>query len=164
MAVGTGIGGCLVMDGHVVHGAAGSAGGIAYMRVPGGRLHERCSAAGLVSAVCRAKGLPDGSLDGHDVFDFLAKGDPAAQEEVALLIESLADAITNVVCVVNPERIVLGGGIMAQEAVLRPRVEDALRTRLSPPIYAATEISFAATGNDAGMLGALYHFLQEQGV
>ena len=164
MTVGTSIGGCLIMDGRVVHGVSRSAGEIAYMRVPGGRLHERCSAAGLVSAVCRAKGLPDGSLDGHDVFDFLAKGDPAAQEEVALLIESLADAITNVVCVVNPERIVLGGGIMAQETVLRPRVEDALRTRLSPPVYAATEISFAATGNDAGMLGALYHFLQEQGV
>ena len=164
MTVGTSIGGCLIMDGRVVHGVSRSAGEIAYMRVPGGRLHERCSAAGLVSAVCRAKGLPDGSLDGHDVFDFLAKGDPAAQEEVALLIDSLADAITNVVCVVNPERIVLGGGIMAQEAVLRPRVEDALRTRLSPPVYAATELSFAATGNDAGMLGALYHFLQEQGV
>ena len=164
MTVGTSIGGCLIMDGRVVHGVSRSAGEIAYMRVPGGRLHERCSATCLVASVCRTKGLPDGSLDGHDVFDFLAKGDPAAQKEVALLIESLADAITNVVCVVNPERIVLGGGIMAQEAVLRPRVEDALRTRLSPPVYAATELSFAATGNDAGMLGALYHFLQEQGV
>ena len=164
MTVGTSIGGCLVMDGRVVHGAAGSAGEIAYMRVPGGRLHERCSAAGLVSAVCRAKGLPDGSLDGHDVFDFLAKGDPAAQEEVALLIESLADAITNVVCVVNPERIVLGGGIMAQEAVLRPLLEAALRDRLPPIVDEATTIAFAATQNNAGMLGALYHFLQEQGV
>ena len=164
MTVGTSIGGCLIMDGRVVHGVSRSAGEIAYMRVPGGSLHERCSAAGLVSAVCCANGLPAGSIDGHFVFDLLAKGDPAAQEEVALLIESLADAITNVVCVVNPERIVLGGGIMAQEAVLRPRVEDALRTRLSPPVYAATELYFAATGNDAGMLGALYHFLQEQGV
>ena len=164
MTVGTSIGGCLIMDGRVVHGVSRSAGEIAYMRVPGGRLHERCSAAELVSAVCCANGLPAGSIDGRFVFDLLAKGDPAAQEEVALLIDSLADAITNVVCVVNPERIVLGGGIMAQEAVLRPRVEDALRTRLSPPVYAATELSFAATGNDAGMLGALYHFLQEQGV
>ena len=162
MTVGTSIGGCLVMDGRVVHGAAGSAGEIAYMRVPGGRLHERCSAAGLVSAVCRAKGLPDGSLDGHDVFDFLAKGDPAAQEEVTLLIESLADAITNVVCVVNPERIVLGGGIMAQEVVLRPLLEAALRDRLPPIVYEATTIAFAVTQNNAGMLGALYHFLQEQ--
>ena len=162
MTVGTSIGGCLVMDGRVVHGAAGSAGEIAYMRVPGGRLHERCSAAGLVSAVCCANGLPAGSIDGRFVFDLLAKGDPAAQEEVALLIDSLADAITNVVCVVNPERIVLGGGIMAQEAVLRPLLEAALLDRLPPIVDEATTIAFAATQNNAGMLGALYHFLQEQ--
>ena len=162
MTVGTSIGGCLIMDGRVVHGVSRSAGEIAYMRVPGGRLHERCSAAGLVSAVCCANGLPAGSIDGRFVFDLLAKGDPAAQEEVALLIDSLADAITNVVCVVNPERIVLGGGIMAQEAVLRPLLEAALRDRLPPIVDEATTIAFAATQNNAGMLGALYHFLQEQ--
>ena len=162
MTVGTSIGGCLIMDGRVVHGVSRSAGEIAYMRVPGGRLHERCSAAGLVSAVCCANGLPAGSIDGRFVFDLLAKGDPAAQEEVALLIDSLADAITNVVCVVNPERIVLGGGIMAQEAVLRPLLEAALLDRLPPIVYEATTIAFAATQNNAGMLGALYHFLQEQ--
>lgn len=44
MTVGTSIGGCLIMDGRVVHGVSRSAGEIAYMRVPGGRLHERCSA------------------------------------------------------------------------------------------------------------------------
>ena len=163
MTIGTSIGGCLIMDGRVVHGVSRSAGEIAYMRVPGGRLHERCSAAGLVSAVCCANGLPAGSIDGHLVFDLLAKGDPAAQEEVALLIDSLADAITNVVCVVNPERIVLGGGIMAQEAVLRPLLEAALRDRLPPIVYEATTIAFAATQNNAGMLGALYHFFQEHG-
>ena len=162
ITVGTSIGGCLIMDGRVVHGVSRSAGEIAYMRVPGGRLHERCSAAGLVSAVCCANGLPAGSIDGHFVFDLLAKGDPEAQEEVALLIDSLADAITNVVCVVNPERIVLGGGIMAQEAVLRPLLEAALRDRLPPIVDEATTIAFAATQNNAGMLGALYHFLQEQ--
>ena len=147
MTVGTSIGGCLIVDGRVIHGASMSAGEIAYMRVPGGRLHERCSATCLVASVCRTKGLPAGSIDGHFVFDLLAKGDHAAQEEVALLIESLADAITNVVCVVNPERIVLGGGIMAQEAVLRPLLEAALRetpctTRPSmmrqPPILVPT--------------------------
>lgn len=162
MTIGTSIGGCLIVDGKVVHGASQSAGEIAYMRVPGGRLHERCSATCLVASVCRTKGLPAGSIDGHFVFDLLAKGDHAAQEEVALLIESLADAITNVVCVVNPERIVLGGGIMAQEAVLWPLLEAALRDRLPPIVYEATTIAFAATQNNAGMLGALYHFLQEQ--
>ena len=163
MTVGTSIGGCLILDGKVVHGASMSAGEIAYMRVPDGRLHERCSAAHLVASVCRTKGLPAGSIDGHAVFDLLRKGDLAVAEEVAELIDALADAITNVVCVANPERIVLGGGIMAQETALRPLLEEALHDRLPPLVYEATTIAFAATQNDAGMLGALRHFLQEYG-
>ena len=163
MTVGTSIGGCLIVDGRVIHGASMSAGEIAYMRVPGGRLHERCSATSLVASVCRTKGLPAGSIDGHAVFDLLRKGDLAVAEEVAELIDALADAITNVISVANPERIVLGGGIMAQEEVLRPPLEEALKHRLPPIVYEATTISFAATQNDAGMLGALYHFLQEHG-
>ena len=163
MTVGTSIGGALILDGHIVHGASMSAGEIAYMRIPGGRLHERCSATHLVSSVCRTKGLPAGSIDGHAVFDLLAKGDPAAEEEIAALVTALADAITNVVAVVNPACIVLGGGIMAQESALRPPLEAALRDRLPPHICEATKIAFAATGNDAGMLGALCHFLQEHG-
>ena len=163
MTVGTSIGGCLILDGKVVHGASMSAGEIAYMRVPGGRLHDRCSATHLVSSVCRTKGLPSGSIDGRAVFDLLAKGDPAAVEEVTALVTALADAITNVVAVVNPECIVLGGGIMTQESALRPPLEAALRDRLPPRIYEVTKIAFAATGNDAGMLGALVHFLQEHG-
>ena len=163
MTVGTSIGGCLIVDGRVIHGASMSAGEIAYMRIPGGRLHERCSATHLVSSVCRTKGLPAGSIDGHAVFDLLAKGDPAAEKEIAALVTALADAITNVVTVVNPACIVLGGGIMAQESALRPPLEAALRDRLPPHICEATKIAFAATGNDAGMLGALCHFLQEHG-
>ena len=163
MTIGTSIGGCLIVDGKVVHGASQSAGEIAYMRVPGGRLHERCSATCLVTSVCRTKGLPAGSIDGHAVFDLLRKGDPDAAEEVTALIDALADAITNVIAVANPERIVLGGGIMAQEEVLRPPLEEALRDRLPPLVYEATTIAFAATQNDAGMLGALRHFLQEYG-
>ena len=163
MTIGTSIGGALILDGHIVHGTSMSAGEIAYMRVPGGRLHDRCSATHLVSSVCRTKGLPSGSIDGRAVFDLLAKGDPAAEEEIAALVTALADAITNVVAVVNPACIVLGGGIMAQESALRPPLEAALRDRLPPHICEATKIAFAATGNDAGMLGALCHFLQEHG-
>ena len=163
MTIGTSIGGALILDGHIVHGASMSAGEIAYMRIPGGRLHERCSATHLVSSVCRTKGLPAGSIDGHAVFDLLTKGDPAAEEEIAALVTALADAITNVVAVVNPACIVLGGGIMAQESALRPPLEAARRDRLPPRVYEVTKIAFAATGNDAGMLGALVHFLQEHG-
>ena len=92
MTVGTSIGGCLIVDGRVIHGASMSAGEIAYMRVPGGRLHERCSATRLVSSVCRTKGLPAGSIDGHAVFDLLAKGDPVANLELWKRLFAVADA------------------------------------------------------------------------
>ena len=139
MTVGTSIGGALILDGHIVHGASMSAGEIAYMRIPGGRLHKRCSATHLVSSVCRTKGLPAGSIDGHAVFDLLAKGDPAAEEEIAALVTALADAITNVVAVVNPACIVLGGGIMAQEYVLS-EVNRKVKAQIAPRSSAAAHL------------------------
>lgn len=164
ITVGTSIGGCLIVDGHVVHGTSASAGEIAYMRVPSGRLHENCSATRLVKDVERTKALPEGSLDGKQVFALLDEGDASAKDAVEALIASLADAITNIVCVANPDCIILGGGIMAREAVLRPLLEARLRERLVPSVYGATKVAFAATQNTAGMLGALYHFLQEHRV
>ena len=63
----------------------------------------------------------------------------------------------------GPTSAVIRPGIMAQEMALRPLLEAALRDRLPPHVYEATKIAFAATANDAGMLGALCHFLQEHG-
>ena len=161
ITLGTSIGGCLIVNGQLVHGISKSAGEIAYMRVPGGRLHEHCSTTHLIASICHAKGLPVNGLDGREVFDLFARGDSITQKKITTLVETLADAMTNIICVVNPERIILGGGIMAQETFLRPIIEGALRKRLPPLIYDATTIAFATTQNDAGMLGALYHFLQE---
>lgn len=161
ITLGTSIGGCLIVNGQLVHGISQSAGEIAYMRVPAGRLHEHCSTTHLITSICRSKGLPVNSLDGREVFDLFARGDSITQKAIAMLIETLADAMTNIICVANPERIILGGGIMAQEVFLRPLIEEALRKRLPPLVYEATTIAFATTQNDAGILGALYHFLQE---
>ncbi len=159
MTIGTSVGGALVLDGHVLHGASQSAGEVAYMLLPGGRLHDLASAAALVQRVEREKGLPAGSLDGKKVFQRIREGDAVAKEALQALCASLADAITNIVCVANPEVILLGGGIMAQEAIIRPLLEKALEARLVPRVLSATRLAFAQRGNDAGMLGALYYHL-----
>ena len=52
---------------------------------------------------------------------------------------------------------------MAQEEYLRPRLEKALARYLVSSIYEKTELAFAKHQNDAGMLGAYYHFLERQG-
>ena len=58
--------------------------------------------------------------------------------------------------------VILGGGIMAQEAILRPRLEQALAARLPKMMLPPKGLAFAQRQNDAGMLGALYLLQQKK--
>ena len=61
---------------------------------------------------------------------------------------------------VNPQIVVLGGGIMEQEEYLKDRMRKAVERYLVPGIASCTKIAFAKHKNDAGILGAFYHFMQ----
>ena len=74
------------------------------------------------------------------------------------MTDILGKGIANICYVINPEIVVLGGGIMAQEEFLRERIENALKKYLVSSIEENTKIAFAEYQNDAGMLGAFYHF------
>mgnify|MGYP004534536795 FL=1 len=60
--------------------------------------------------------------------------------------------------VINPEVVVLGGGIMAQKDYLKERINKALKEKLIERVYKNVKIEFAENQNNAGMLGALYNF------
>ena len=62
----------------------------------------------------------------------------------------------------NPERIVLGGAVMAERQYLAPRILADLEEAVPRPFRSATQLAFAELGNDAGLMGALYHFLQRR--
>ena len=74
------------------------------------------------------------------------------------MVGYLGQGIANICYVVNPEIVILGGGIMGQEAILRPRIQAALKDALVPSIAEKTKLSFAYHQNTAGMFGAYYHF------
>ena len=79
------------------------------------------------------------------------------------MAEVLGRGIANICFVINPEVVVLGGGIMAQEAYLE---RAGLRQRLKKILWQAwkkrVHWRFARHKNDAGMLGAFYHFCARQ--
>ena len=77
------------------------------------------------------------------------------------MVDNLSEGIANIYCLLNPEVFVLGGGIMAQQEYLRPRIEQRLEELVVPAMRKATRLEFAKLGNDAGMIGALYRFLQK---
>ena len=95
------------------------------------------------------------------IFEAAKAGDPICQEELDRLADLLGMGIANICFVINPERIILGGGIMEQEAYMKPRIEAALEKYLVSQIWKHTTVCMAAYQNNAGMLGALYHLQAE---
>ena len=163
LTVGTGIGGCIIIGGRVYHGWSGSACEVGYMHMDGSDFQTLGAASILVKRVAAAKGEPEAQWNGYRIFQLAGEGDSICVEAIDQMCDCLGKGISNICYVLNPQIVVLGGGIMAQEAYLRPRLEKALARYLVSSIYEKTELAFARHQNDAGMRGAYYHFLERQG-
>ena len=70
--------------------------------------------------------------------------------------------IANLCYMLNPEVVVLGGGIMERKEYLYPQIRKRVDRYLLPFISSKTRLAFAELGNTAGMLGAYYHFTDRQ--
>ncbi len=160
LTIGTGIGGCIVMDGEVFHGFSNSACEIGYMHMAGSDFQTLGAASILTRKVAEWKNESDQAWNGYRIFEEAKKGDELCIRAIDEMVDVLGQGIANICYVINPEVVVLGGGIMAQEEYLRSRIEDAVGRNLVPSIAAHTRIAFAKHRNDAGMLGAFYHFMQ----
>ena len=101
-------------------------------------------------------------MDGRKIFALAQGGDEEAATAIGRQMDDLATGIANICYILNPERIIVGGGIAAQEAYLYPLLDTALRKKLFPLVYEKLTLRFAALQNDAGMQGALYNLLQRQ--
>lgn len=156
LTIGTGIGGALILDGKIVHGFSNSAGEIGYMLVNGEQIQNIASTTALVRNVATRKNISEGELSGKDILDAYNRGDKICVEEVNKLADNLALGISNIAYLINPEVIVLGGGIMAREEVFRPLIETYLKKYLIESVFNNTRIEFAKLKNTAGMIGAFY--------
>ena len=163
ITVGTGIGGCAIFNGEVIHGASYCAGeaGLQHINTEG-TWEAIASTSALIRNVARRKGLPVTELDGRKIFAMAQDGDTDAVDAIDRLLENLAAGIANICYILNPERIIIGGGIMTQEQYLYPRLDAALRSKLLPLVYEKTILRFAVLKNDAGLVGALYNFLKKK--
>ena len=153
--LGTGLGVGIVIDGEIHRGARGAAGEVGYIPWPGtpsserGRLEEATSAAAVVASA-RAAGMR-GDLTAKDVFDAARKGDRKALLAVDEEAVRIAQLLATITAVVDPEFIVLGGGIGASADLLRPRIEQQLH-ELTP---LETHVEESELGQDAIVLGAI---------
>jgi predicted NBD/HSP70 family sugar kinase len=158
VSVGTGIGMGLVLDGKLHRGAHGAAGEIAFLPLADGPVDPRdarrrgaLEAATSSAAVVRAARQAGARLrSARSVFAAAAAGDGRAREVVAGEAAMVARALAAIVAVIDPELIVLGGGIgrapgFAEEV-------SAELARLSPVV---PEVRPSALGDDAVVDGCL---------
>ena len=179
VTVGTGIGGGVVVDGRLLRGAWGVAAELGHLRVVPDGIRCGCGNRGCWeqyasgNALVRearelvASGTPHGAalseacggdpaaLRGHDVTTVAQAGDAAAVELLADLGRWLGEGAASVAAILDPELIVIGGGVVAAGDLLLGPARAAYGRQLTGRGHRpVAEIVPAALGNDAGLIGA----------
>ena len=152
-----------MLDGKVFHGFSGSACEVGYMHMDGSDFQTLGAASILSKKVAKCKSEPEREWNGYRIFQAAKKGDAVCIQAIDEMADVLGKGIANICYVLNPEMVILGGGVMAQKEYLEDRIRTAIDKYLVPGISKHTKLAFAKHQNSAGMLGAFYHFKQRQG-
>lgn len=161
--VGTGIGGCAIVDGSVFHGASNSACEIGYIPMEDSDFQTLGASSILIKKVAGKKREPLDMWDGKKIFELAEKGDEVCISAIKEMCDVLGKGLATICYVLNPDIIVLGGGVMAQKKILENEIIDSLKRYLKPILAEHLQVCFAEYGNEAGMVGALYNFQNKCG-
>ena len=161
VTLGTGVGGGIVIEGKLLHGTHGSGAEIGHMvlnrnetAVCGcgkrGCVEQYCSATGI-SRLARLHGM--GDMTCKEIFDAGKAGNPEALAVLDEYYEYLGEFLGSLCSVVDPETVVIGGGVSKAGQVLIDGIEPKFQKYV---FHAASNVRFtlAALGNDAGAYGA----------
>jgi glucokinase len=162
ITLGTGVGGGLILNGAVVRGPDGTAGEIGHVTVePNGRpcacgsvgCLEQYSSATAVLRTAREAAAPNTYLSAEEVYEAAQNGDENALRTFDMMGYYLGLALSGVVNLLNPELIVLGGGLSgAWDAFIEPVREQIARRAFREPAL-RVKLVHAELGDDGGILG-----------
>ena len=163
MVVSTGVGGGLVLGGHLVDGASGNAGHIGHVVVdPEGPKCE-CGGRGCLEAIARGpavakwareQGWGRATSTARDVADDAARGHPVARAALARAGEALGVAIASATHLLDVEVVSVGGGLSQAGPLLFDPLEEAFRRHARMEWARAVRVVPAALGQEAGLVGA----------
>lgn len=177
MTLGTGVGGGIIADGNLIHGVAGAGGEIGHIIVePQNGFLCTCGSYGCLETVASATGvvkvarllaesyegdspikatIDNGdTVTSKDIFMAAESGDAFADSVVEKVSYYLGLASANISNILNPDSVVIGGGVSAAGEFLRSRIEKYFMTFTFPQVKQSTKVKIAELGNDAGIIGA----------
>lgn len=178
VTLGTGVGGGVITNGEMVQGFSGAGGEIGHVTaIPIGGARCNCGKKGCLETIASATGIvrlaneeltkaenselmelknKNGLITAKDVFDCARDGDSLALkiiEEVSFYLGFVLAGIANTL---NPEKIILGGGVSKAGDILIKSVKEKFNEFAFTPVRNSTDITLATLGNNAGVIGAAW--------
>ncbi|KJY49161.1 Glucokinase [Bombilactobacillus mellis] len=176
VTLGTGVGGGIIINGQIVHGQGGSAGEIGHMTINPQGYRCTCGKRGCLETVASATGIVHvardyaqeyagdselkASLDNgddltaKDVFDLAKQNDPLALKVTHVVCDQLGLALSIVAVTINPQYIIIGGGVSNAGDFLLQRVRESYNRYVFSSVKKTTTLTLATLGNEAGVIGA----------
>ena len=172
LTVGTGVGGGVICDGRIIAGATGGGGEVGHLPLPFrpqgqcacgkyGCLDVTASATGIIRAAREYSPFKEmEEVTAKDVYDAAAAGDENARRVTEEAGAALGMAAAMLGCAVNPEMVLLGGGVSAAGRALLDPVEAAFRKNVFAPC-GNVRFARAQLGNNAGIYGGAALFFTQ---
>jgi len=172
--VGTGVGAGLLLEGHIYRGATGSAGEIGHLTVDINGSLCTCGNRGCLETIASGPAIaqrgreaiaagkqtqlvtpPKGALRAEDVAAAASRGDLVAQQIIAEAGAQLGVAIAGLINLINPNMVVVGGGVASIGDLFLEPVRREVRRRSLPASVRALQITTALLGERSVSIGAV---------
>lgn len=163
LTLGTGVGSGIIVNGEILHGRCGFAAEMGHLIVNPEGEKCNCGARGCLETEAAAEPIirnyrhltrSDELLTAEEIARRAREGDPNARWAYERGGFYLGIALGSAINVFNPEKILIGGGIMESGDLILPRAIEEARARSYQASFACCSIEKASLGNDAGLIGA----------
>lgn len=169
VTLGTGVGGAVILAGRLFTGRSGYAGEIGHLQVEPDGQPCGCGSWGCLETVAgnggwarraeaglarRESSLRGRELSPANIVAAARERDPLALEVVEGTARALGVGLAAALDLLNPDRVVIGGGVAAAGEFLLARIVEEVRRRTFPDVFAGCGFRLASLGADAGVVGA----------
>lgn len=172
VTIGTGVGGGILTGGRLLEGFRGLGGELGHTRIHAIDGEDcTCGAIGCweyyasTTALVRQAEIIDSSLiDGRAVFMAAESGEPRISDLLDNWLNEIAQGLAGLVHIFNPQLILIGGGVSAQQELMIEPLAKKVREAVMPAFAEGLELRAASLKNDAGLVGAVrYHITHRDG-
>jgi len=170
ITLGTGVGGGIVLGGRIFGGTRGIAGELGHIPLYADGIPCACGSRGCYESYAATTALVrlakeatgEAEMNGRIVFGRAAQGDSVMLRVLDHWIGDIAAGLVGLIHTFNPQMVLIGGGVSAQETLLIKPLRERVKKTCMPRFGECLELEAATLSNDAGIIGAAKFYLDNR--